>query len=139
MNPIITATLDWAALSAAPCGVCQTLLTPLAGSYRVDLGCDGQEEFLVFTPRLTPEQVKIARPHRDCLLATVITLTTPQLILIEHQEADGTWTQFELRIHSTARAAGAWSGMVKRLEEEADVPVRATWLSAGVPQAHYPE
>lgn len=141
MNPtktIITATLDWAALTAAPCGVCQTLLTPLVGSYRMDLGCDGREEFLVFTPRLSRDQLASLTPHRDCLLATGITLTTPQFFLIERLQVDGGWRPRDLRMLSFLTAPKAWDALVEEIESTGDRAVRATWLAAGMPRAHYP-
>jgi hypothetical protein len=135
----VIATLDGAALSAAPCGVCRQLLSTVIDTHQIDLATDGREEFLLFTPRLTVERLAQLKPHRDCLLATVVRLTTPQLFLIERQRPeDGSWQQFDLRIHAFMRSPEAWSDLIAELEADGDRTVRATWLAAGVPHAHYP-
>lgn len=135
---VVTATLDQAALAAASCGVCQNLLASME-AYQIDLGTDGYVEFLLFTPRLTADQLATLRPHRDCLLRTVITATTPQLFLIERQRLDGSWYQFDLRILSYARSPEAWHDLIARCEATGDRAVRVTWLAEGIAKARWPE
>ena len=135
---LITATLDGAALTAAPCGVCRELLSPLAAAYQIDLATDGHTEFLLFTPRLSGDQLATLRPHRDCLLATVITLTTPQFFLIERRQPDGSWRPCDLRMLSFLTAPKAWTALVEEIGSTGDRGGRATWLAAGMPRARYP-
>ena len=135
---IVTATLDGAALAVAPCGVCRELLSPLAAAYQIDLATDGHTEFLLFTPRLSGDQLATLRPHRDCLLATVITLTTPQFFLIERRQPDGSWRPCDLRMLSFLAAAQAWTALVEEIKRNALERDRATWLAAGISRAHYP-
>ena len=135
---IITATLDRAAITAAPCGECRTLLGPLIERYQIDLATDGASEFLVLTPKPDPNQLATLRGHRNCLLTTAITITTRQFFVIEHQRDDGTWAPFDFRLLTYATARAAWTELVERLAADSIHPSRATWLAAGVPIVRYP-
>jgi len=137
---IITATLDRAAITAAPCRECRTLLEPFADHYRIDLATSSDaSEFLLLTPKPDPNQLATLRAHRDCLLATAITITTRQFFVVEHRnDIEGVWTPFDFRLLTYAAARAAWTELVEQLAADSIHHSRATWLAAGVPIAQYP-
>jgi hypothetical protein len=134
---LITATLDPTTVSKIPCDICRNLLVPLAFIHRIDLAIDGERDFLQFTPQPTSQQLTALSAHRDCLLTTIITMTTRQFFVIEHRHDDDTWYPFDYRCISWAQAKDAWGTLIQQLAAS-PVPNRATWLAAGIPIAHYP-